>query len=65
MKRREFITLIGGVAIVCPLAARAQSLNGKVQRIGIIDDSPGWGPFRQQLRELNYVEGQNLAYVYL
>jgi ABC-type uncharacterized transport system substrate-binding protein len=34
-------------------------------RIGIIDDSPSWDPFRQQLRELNYVEGQNLAYVHL
>jgi putative ABC transport system substrate-binding protein len=65
MKRREFITLIGGVTIVWPLAARAQSVNGKIQRIGIIDDSPSWDPFRQQLRELNYVEGQNLAYVYL
>ena len=65
MRRREFITLIGGVTIACPLVSRAQSLNGKVQRIGIIDDSPGWDPFRQQLRELNYVEGQNLAYVYL
>jgi putative ABC transport system substrate-binding protein len=65
MRRREFITLIGGVTIVWPLAARAQSVNGKIQRIGIIDDSPSWDPFRQQLRELNYVEGQNLAYVYL
>ena len=65
MRRREFITLIGGVTIACPLVSRAQSLSGKVQRIGIIDDSPGWDPFRQQLRELNYVEGQNLAYVYL
>jgi putative tryptophan/tyrosine transport system substrate-binding protein len=65
MRRREFITLIGVVTIVCPLAARAQSLKGKIQRIGIIDDSTSWDPFRQQLRELNYVEGQNLAYVYL
>ena len=65
MRRREFITLIGGVTIACPLVSRAQSLSGKVQRIGIIDDSPGWDPFRQQLRELNYVEGQNLVYVYL
>ena len=36
-----------------------------MQRIGIIDNSPSWDPFRQQLRELNYVEGQNLTYVYL
>jgi putative tryptophan/tyrosine transport system substrate-binding protein len=48
-----------------PLVARAQGPSGKTARIGIIDDSPSWDPFRQQLRELHYVEGQNLAYVYL
>ncbi len=37
----------------------------KIQRIGIIDNSPSWEPFRQQLRDLHYVEGQNLAYAYL
>jgi putative ABC transport system substrate-binding protein len=48
-----------------PAVARAQGPPGKIARIGIIDDSPGLEPFRQQLRELHYVEGQNLAYVYL
>jgi putative tryptophan/tyrosine transport system substrate-binding protein len=65
MRRREFITLIGGAAATGPLVARAQGPSGKTARIGIIDDSPSWDPFRQQLRELHYVEGQNLAYVYL
>ena len=65
MRRREFVTLLSGVATSWPLAARAQSASGKIVRIGIIDDSPNWNPFRQQLRELNYVEGQNLAYVSL
>jgi putative tryptophan/tyrosine transport system substrate-binding protein len=65
MRRREFITLIGGAAAAGPLVARAQGPSGKTARIGIIDDSPSWDPFRQQLRELHYVEGQNLAYVYL
>ncbi|MGB6860916.1 MAG: hypothetical protein WBE32_08305, partial [Pseudolabrys sp.] len=65
MRRREFITLLGGTAAISPLAAYAQSVARKVQRIGIIDDSPSWDPFRQQLRDLHYVEGQNLAYVYL
>src|SRR6516225_7713781 len=65
MRRRDFIKGIAGTATVWPLAAYAQSAAGKVQRIGIIDDSPSWDPFRQQLRELNYVEGQNLTYVYL
>ena len=62
--RRQFISVLGGTA-AWPLAARAQSASGKIVRIGIIDDSPSWYPFRQQLRELNYVEGQNLAYVSL
>src|SRR5262249_32864996 len=48
-----------------PLPAYAQRAARKVQRIGIIDDSSNWDPFRQQLRELNYVEGENLTYVYL
>jgi putative tryptophan/tyrosine transport system substrate-binding protein len=65
MRRREFITALVGAAAAAPLAARAQGPPGKIARIGIIDDSPNWDPFRQQLRELNYVEGQNLVYVYL
>ena len=65
MRRREFITLLGGASAVWPIAARAQGLPRKIARIGIIDDSPSWDPFRQQLRELKYVEGQDISYVYL
>lgn len=65
MRRRDFVQGIAGSATVWPLAAHAQSATGRIQRIGIIDDSPRWDPFRQQLRELHYVEGQNLAYVCL
>jgi ABC-type uncharacterized transport system substrate-binding protein len=65
MRRREFITFLGGASAVWPIGARAQGLPRKIARIGIIDDSPSWDPFRQQLRELQYVEGQNLAYVHL
>jgi putative tryptophan/tyrosine transport system substrate-binding protein len=65
VRRREFITLLGGAAATGPLTARAEGLPAKTARIGIIDNSPSWDPFRQQLRELHYVEGQNLAYVYL
>jgi hypothetical protein len=65
MRRRDFIQGLAGLATVRPLAAHAQSSTGRIQRIGIIDDSASWDPFRQQLRELHYVEGQNLTYVYL
>ena len=63
MNRREFITLLGGAA-AWPLAARAQQLVTKIPRIGIIDDSPLWNPFRSGLRDLGYFEGQNIAYEY-
>ena len=62
MRRREFIALLGG-AVALPLAARAQ-LPAKIPRIGIIDDAPMWQAFRQALRELGYIEGQNIAYEY-
>src|SRR6516164_11491697 len=62
MRRREFITLLGGAA-AWPVAARAQQ-QGKIPRIGIIDDAPMWNAFRQGLRELGYLEGQNIAFEY-
>src|SRR5258708_12558779 len=62
MKRREFITLIGGGA-AWPLAARAQQ-PARVPRIGIVDDAPMWHSFRQALREFGYVEGQSINYEY-
>ena len=62
MKRRAFITLLGG-AVTWPLVARAQQ-TGKIARIGIIDDSLHWNAFRQGLRELGYFEGQNIAFDY-
>ena len=63
MKRRQFITLLGGAAAAWPLAAQAQQA-AKLPRIGIIDDAPMWQAFRQALRELGYIEGQNIAYEY-
>jgi putative ABC transport system substrate-binding protein len=62
MHRREFITLVGGAA-VWPLTSAAQPV-GPIPRIGIIDDGPAWDPFRQGLRDLGYVVGQNLAIEY-
>src|SRR5215831_18264230 len=61
-RRREFITLLGGVT-VWPIGARAQQ-GAKIPRIGIVDDAPRWQSFRQALRELGYVEGQTVNYEY-
>ena len=63
MRRREFITLLGGAAAAWPLAARAQQ-SAKIPRIGIIDDSPIWNAFRHGLRDLGYLEGQNIVFDY-
>src|SRR5215831_3183044 len=63
MRRREFITLLGGAA-AWPVAARAQQ-PGKIPRIGIIDDAPRWNAFRHGLRDLGYLEGQNIAFDYV
>jgi putative ABC transport system substrate-binding protein len=60
--RRDFITLLGGAA-AWPVAARAQQA-AKIPRIGIIDDSPIWNAFRHGLRDLGYLEGQNIAFDY-
>jgi ABC-type uncharacterized transport system substrate-binding protein len=63
MRRREFITLLGGAAAAWPLAARAQQ-SAKIPRVGIIDDTPVWNAFRRGLRDLGYLEGQNIAFDY-
>ena len=63
MKRREFITMLGGTA-AWPLAARAQQSVSKMPRIGIIDPAPMWDHFRQGLRDLGYIEGRDIAIEY-
>ena len=61
MRRREFLTLLGGAAAVWPLAARAQQR--PTPRIGVIDQSPIWDHFRQGL-ELGYVDGRDIVIEY-
>jgi putative tryptophan/tyrosine transport system substrate-binding protein len=65
MRRREFITLLGG-AVAWPVSARAQQA-GKTPRIGYIRaGTPNNDPFREEfvrgMRDLGYVEGRNIAY---
>ena len=66
MRRREFITLLGGAA--WPLAARAERPAGKTARIGIIQaslDDPlvgrGYPVFLNELKKSGFNEGQNLT----
>ena len=65
VKRRQFITLIGGAAVGWPLAARAQQ--PKVPTVGVlVVGAPGseqfWRLFREGMRELGYIEGQNIRF---
>jgi putative tryptophan/tyrosine transport system substrate-binding protein len=65
MRRREFITLLGGAAAVWPPAVRAEQ--PRVARIGFLGAASAAGyakqleGFRSGLRELGYIEGRNLA----
>lgn len=66
VRRREFITLIGAVAVMRPLAARAQQAAMPV--IGILSADTPASPFVEALRvglqELGYVDGRNVRYEY-
>jgi ABC-type uncharacterized transport system substrate-binding protein len=68
MKRREFITLLGGVTAAWPIVTRAVSAQTlpKMLRVGAVSpvsprSAPQWVAFDQRMRELGYVEGQNLT----
>jgi putative tryptophan/tyrosine transport system substrate-binding protein len=66
MKRREFITLLCGAAAAWPLAARAQQ-SARLSKIGVLwpgvtfPPPPRMEAFREALRQLGYIEGQNVA----
>jgi len=67
MRRREFITLIGGAAAAWPLAARAQQAE-RVRRIGVLmslgaNDAEGQArlaAFLQGLQQLGWIDGRNV-----
>jgi len=59
VRRREFITLVGGSAAAWPLAAHAERPPFVV---GTIGSAPYWAHFREAMRDLGYREGQNVKY---
>jgi putative tryptophan/tyrosine transport system substrate-binding protein len=71
MKRRAFITLLGGAAAAWPLAARAQQPE-RMRRIGVLnyltaddpDSSPRVAAFAQALQGLGWIDGRNIQIDY-
>ena len=67
MRRRTFITLIGGSAAAWPLVVRAQEA-GRTYRLGVLApfsrEEPASLPFFNELRRLGFIEGRNLAIYY-
>jgi putative ABC transport system substrate-binding protein len=66
VRRRSFITLLGGAAAAWPLAAHAQRSGKPAPRVGVLlygtpETDPNYGSFRRGLRELGYVEGQTIV----
>jgi putative tryptophan/tyrosine transport system substrate-binding protein len=65
MKRREFVTLLGGAAVAWPLAARAQQDTLRLVGVlaGFSEDEmrPLLAAFRSRMSQLGWIEGRNLA----
>jgi putative ABC transport system substrate-binding protein len=68
MRRRDFITLLGGAAAAWPLAARAQQ-GERVRRIGVlmaggVSEVAGMAAFKKALAELGWTDGRNIRIDY-
>jgi len=67
MRRRKFITLLGGAAAAWPLAARAQQ--HKMLRVGFVGMQPRQAPhyanFLKRMAEFGYQEGRNFTFDYI
>ncbi len=65
MKRREFVTLVGGAAALWPATVLAQE-PVKMLRVGAVSgqprNSPFWQPFVQRMVELGYQDGKNFVF---
>jgi putative ABC transport system substrate-binding protein len=67
MKRRDFITLLGGGAVAWPVAARAQQAE-RMRRIGVLTNLPADDPLSaariaalvRRLQELGWTDGRNV-----
>src|SRR5665213_1344191 len=70
MRRREFITLLGGTAVAWTLATYAQQRSGNVARIGFLTRKTDASvasqidAFRQGLQDLGWVDGKNIGIQY-
>jgi putative tryptophan/tyrosine transport system substrate-binding protein len=69
MRRREFLGVLAGGAVAWPVAARAQLPIHRIGHLAIAapTDTPppppaNWHAFVQGLREIGYMEGQNVAF---
>src|SRR5260221_4390605 len=64
VKRREFITLLGGAAVLAPLVASAQEAR-RVYGLGVLHQlprtAPQFAPLFDGLRREGFIEGRNLA----
>ncbi|MGC2073582.1 MAG: hypothetical protein WA694_20105 [Pseudolabrys sp.] len=62
MRRRDFVSLIGGSAVVWPLVARAQQ-GERMRRVGVLEslsEDPYLAAFLQGLQQLGWADGHNV-----